>query len=457
MKKVCALLLALVLMCGMLPLSVFAATNQSNLFEQSIRNLQWVMNETGQKDVKTGKKFSTETIARYTFMTLQNTYYDPGSAEVHIPVEVFEKKAQDLFGQVDRIQLRKYKTKFPASVETTTGGAIMDTTTTSSADTTPKMESQQAYNEGLGVYRFMPESRHWGDITYVLKGYRKSGTLYTVYGYVVDTGKNTFSEKAKQNKDFVYYQQKKCKIVKFVRQQVETDSLTVRFHSWETVKTLPDEKLTYPGMVITEKQNTTTTTVVTDKKGNTVTQKTTTREVIVTEKKLETVMRNSDVQLDAEPGTLEDTARLTADQVTDGKLLKKIETAASLYTREFVAYRINAITANEEGVALNGKMLATYRVPTGYNSERVLVLYYDEEDDKVKRLTTQLTGSGSSIQAEVEQFGVFVVAEALPNVVMDEDVRTVNRGLILTLVLVALFLLIGGGAVWYFMFYRKRY
>lgn len=457
MKKVCALLLALLLLCGMLPLSVVAATNQSNLFEESIRNLQWVMNETGQKDVKAGKKFSVDTIARYTFMTLQNTYYDPASTEVHIPVQVFEKKAQELFGQVDRIKLRAYKTEFPApepETTTTTGGAIDATTTVT---TTPKTVSQQAYTEGLGVYRFAPEVRHWGNITYVLKGYRKSGTLYTVYGYVVDTSKNTFSDKAKQNKDFVYYQQKKCKVVKFLRHQVETDSLTVKFHSWEKVKALPDEKMTYPGMVITDPVETTSTAVVTDKKGNKVTETTTTKEVIVTQQKLEAVYHSEDIQLSAEPGTLETGAQLVADRITDGKLLKNVEQAASLYTREFVVYRINATTFNEEGVALNGKMLATYRIPTGYDPKRVLVLYYDEEKDEVERLTTQLTENGGSIQAEVSQFGTYVVAQALPNVVMDEDVRPVNRGLILTLILVALFLLVGGGAVWYFMFYRKRY
>ena len=99
--------------------------------------------------------------------------------------------------------------------------------------------------------------------------------------------------------------------------------------------------------------------------------------------------------------------------VSSGEVYKAAQTALSSVGSKFTAYDINAVN-NDKKVQPNGKVNATFKIPSNYDVEKVCVYYVG--DEKIEKIPSSVDKNERTVFAELSHFSVYAVVEENINV-----------------------------------------
>lgn len=458
MKKLLSVLVCIVMIFGVFAgVTASAETNYCSLFERNIQALRWAVELNGGQEVAEGQSFSAEVIIDYIRDKTAYDYYDDDTYSAVIPASVFEGKAKKCFAIVDINALRTFEYDYMEDGD----------------------EGKKPYNAEKDAYIFMMGGL--GDsTTYVIRGYVKSGSKYTVYSHFVDLAGDEVPAGAKEGKDYVVVDGNKCAIIHSLKNVVETDGTDVKFHSWQRTATFPElSALITPSTKIEDKpvaseskptSNTQTSTPSTSKPTSSKTESAVTSSAVSTtssedtasneeEKPLTVVAEVEDAKLEAEDNAFPENTVVKLEKIEKSEVIETIKTALKEISETFVAYEITA-SCDNVSVQPNGKVKATFDIPEGYDLGRVAV-FYVAPDGTTEKLESTVDKESGTVVAELSHFSTYVVAET------DEVQESETTGALeknddkggfpiwIIIVIIAV-VLIGGGVAAFFIIKNKK-
>ncbi len=430
MKKILSALICFALIFSLCTLSVGAATNYCSLFESNIKSLRWPIEDAGNPDVKEGTAFPTAVIMEYAKMRLGDDHYTDGDQYMKVPAATLEAWAKNNFAIVN--------------VDTLRGYSVND-------GDAPDALKWIYFDTATNTYMFLAAGGKGDSTTYKVMGYEKNGSKYTVYSVFFDQAGDEIPAGAVEGKDYIIHKfedtETKCLIIHSLKTVVETDGTNVKFHSWEKVTSMPSQselinpttKVEDPKPVESKPTETTSTPEADDK-------------TLVTVAKIETAV------LETEKNVFPENTVVKVEEIVKEEAIKTIETALEQEVERFVAYEITAKCKNV-AVQPDGKVKATFNIPSGYDLDRIAVFYV--ADDGVKeKLTSEVDKATNTVAAELSHFSTYVVAEEKAQSVSEadpvDDDTDPETDIIWIVVSIVAVLLIGGGVTGFIIFKNKK-
>lgn len=459
MKKLLSVVICAVLVCGLCLTSVSAATNYCDTFQSSIRLLRWSMECNGAGDVAEGASFPTDVIIEYIRDKTANDYFDHETFCAEIPASVFEAKAKKCFAIVNIDSLRTFEYEY-------WGG---------------DPDKKRPYNPEKNAYVFM--SGGLGDsTTYVVRGYVKNGSKYTVYSHFVDLAGDDMPSSAVENKDYIVVDDNKCKIMHTLKTIVETDGNDVKFHSWQKVTSFPElSALITPSTKVQDEtpvQSKPATSSTQSKPSSgtqskpttSSTQSTVSSQVSSTasseeetsskeEKTLVTFGENESAKIEAEKNVFPENTVVKIEEVSESSTKEMLQIAFKTVAKNYKAYEITA-SCDNVSVQPDGKVMATFDIPEDYDMDKVAVFYVSPDGD-TEKLDSFVDKENNTVVAELSHFSTYVVAETfeeqseeiITDGALDEDA---DGGFpIWAIILIVAVVAIGAGVACFFIFKNK--
>ncbi len=460
MKKLLSVLICIVMIFGVFAcMTASAETNYCELFDRNVKALRWAVELNGGQEVAEGQGFSAKVIIDYIRDKTANAYYDDETYSAVIPASVFEAKAKKCFAIVDINALRSFEYEYMEDGE----------------------EGKRPYNAEKDAYIFMMGGL--GDsTTYVIRGYVRNGSKYTVYSHFVDLACDEVPANAVEGKDYVVVDGNKCAIMHSLKNVVETDGTDVKFHSWQRTDSFPElSALVTPSTKFDDKpassssskpsSSTQTSTPSTSKPTSSKTESAVTSSAVSTtssedtssveeEKPLTVVAETEGAKLETEENVFPENTVVKVEMIEEDTVIKTIKTALKEISETFVAYEITAFCDNVS-VQPDGKVKATFDIPEGYDMSRVAV-FYVAPDGTTEKLSSIVDKESGTVVAELSHFSTYVVAET------DEVQESETTGAIeetdedkggfpiwIIIVIVAV-LAIGGGVAAFFVLKNKK-
>ncbi len=118
-----------------------------------------------------------------------------------------------------------------------------------------------------------------------------------------------------------------------------------------------------------------------------------------------------EVQIEAEKTVVPEGTIVIADKITDGDKLDVVTESLKEVTDKFCAFDIS-LENNNVKIQPNGKVKVTISIPTGYDKEKVVVYYINDNGAKEKLPSTI---HNEKISFETEHFSTYVIAESTLN------------------------------------------
>lgn len=421
MKKILCFVLCAVLLCGVLAMPIGAA-NHCELFQSEIRSLRWSRELGGSGDVAEGDSFSANVIMYHMKSKLMQQYLEPESAYLVIPAAAFERETAKYFAKLDWTTLRAWK---------------------------EEGDEATGYNDADKTYSYIAAGGMGDSTTYVVQGYTQNGQKYTVYSYFVDRAGDEIEAGWVKGVDYITYNDMDCKVMHRVKNVVETDGKTVKFHSWETVDSIPAaDKLIVPGQTVADPTTTTkkpTTTTVA------ATTTTTTGAPVV-------VAQIESAKLEAAENVFPENTVVAVEKLEITEELKVVEQAVKKVATSFVAYEITAKSDNVS-VQPNGKVKATFTVPASYDMSKVAVVYV-APDGATQEVPSVVDEQNGTVTAELSHFSTYAVVESngvalnqAPSAAADGDA---DNSLVLWIVIAVAAVAIIGVGVCFFVLRGKK-
>lgn len=118
-----------------------------------------------------------------------------------------------------------------------------------------------------------------------------------------------------------------------------------------------------------------------------------------------------EVQIEAEKTVVPEGTIVIADKITDGDKLDVVTESLKEVTDKFCAFDIS-LENNNVKIQPNGKVKVTISIPTGYDKNK-LVVYYINDNGAKEKLTSTI--NNDKISFETEHFSTYVIAESTLN------------------------------------------
>lgn len=189
-------------------------------------------------------------------------------------------------------------------------------------------------------------------------------------------------------------------------------------------------------------------------------------ETTSSETELTVLTENKQIKIAAEKGTFPEGVKLNATEITDKATLQVLTDTVKGVANKFVAFDITA----KSGLSLIqpiGKLIVTFSVPDGYNMDKLLVLYVDDEG-KVDRLSANVDKTERTITVELTHLSTYLVAEAAEegiassdtsdeNTLSEKETEEGSSGITIRIIAaVVAVALLGGAVAWYLLYYKKK-
>lgn len=427
MKKFTALLLSLILLCGIFTVTASAATNYCEEFNTAVSMLRWWIDGS---EVKEGENFPTKAVIRRTLFSIdENKYATEKNGEYVLTIEVpaadFEAVAAQLFAKFSIAELH----------------------------------ADESYDEAKNAYTFdmgggMGDSSH-----YLVYGY--TGTSkYTVYSAFVEGSEplDSAPEGKTEGKDYVREDDNFYLVMHWLKTVVEKGS-EVKFHSWEKVAAaeIPTSGLTRNEKTLEKKPEATSSQVTssaTSSESNITSNAIVSETSSAVEEKYETVVQTQEVTVEAVENAFPEGTVVNVVMVTDEAQLQVVKTALKKLTHKFVAYDITAKSDNVT-VQPDGTVKATFAIPEGYDHSKVGVIYVSD-DGKTETVPSVVNKETGKVVAQLSHFSTYAVVELNEAPVTDEA-KAGMPAFAWVLIFVGVILALGGGGTaLYFLYFKKK-
>ncbi len=452
MKKLLSLILCLILIFTIGSVGASAATNYCELFDDKIGSLRWaIVLGDNEEAVAEGQAFGTKTIISFCQMQLNSKYFDTNNEFYYIPADEFEKMAKGSFAVCNISALRAATYSYWIENQET---------------------QRNHYNAQKNAYEF-PSAGGLGDSTaYIIQGYIKNGSKYTVYSHFVDQAGDEIPAGKVEGKDYIVLNDVKCLIIHSLKNVVETDGTNVKFHSWEKVSSVPsglitpttkveDEKPTTPSKPSDTTSKPSQITAPDSSAGTTGNQGTTPSD---TAAELVTVAKTDGALIESEKDVFPEDTVVTVEEIKETEKIDSIKASLKDVSQKFVAFEITAQSQNTS-VQPNGKVKATFNIPDGYDLGKIAV-FYVADDGKTEKLASSVDKASKTVVAELSHFSTYVVAETEQAEETEEDTAVStentqkadknNSALIWIIIAAVVIVLVGGGLAFYFLVFKKK-
>jgi len=436
MKKIIALILSLILLCGIFAVSASAATNYCEEFNTAVKMLCWWIEG---NEVKEGEDFPVYAVIQRTLFSIDENKY------------AIEKNGDYVL-----------KTQVPAA--DFEGVAAKHFAKFSTAD----LHADESYDEAKNAYIFDMGSGRGSLFYYCVYGY--TGTnKYTVYSAFIDGSKRLDSAPAgkTEGKDYIREGDKFYLVIHWLKTVVEKGD-EVKFHSWEKVASIPDVSLVRNEKTL-EKKPEATSSQVTSSATSSETSSQATSSAVETSSQAESnatqapiININQVIYVNIENVTIESVNNVFPEgtvvnvvMVTDEKQLKIVKTALKELTQKFVAYDI---TAKSENVTVqpDGTVKATFAIPEGYDHNKVGVVYVSEKG-KTEVVPSVVNKETGKVVASLSHFSTYAVVEIENADSLTTGAKAQTAPIIWVLIFIAIVAaLCGGFAAWYFLYFKKK-
>lgn len=290
-------------------------------------------------------------------------------------------------------------------------------------------------------------------------GYVKNGEFYEVYLQLVDyveakpttgvEGKDWFEEE--MYGDTLY----KIPSKNYHKYTVTYKNSIMKKYKSTAETTVPANLIKAGAAAPTTTTVATTTTTAAISTTTTAPETTTT--VTETEQPLVTLTENATVKLESAADAFPKNTVVSVEEIKETAKLEAVQTAVKDTVKAFVAYEITA-TSNNISVQPNGKIKATFAIPEGYNTAKVAV-FYVSPDGESEAIPSTVDATNGTVIAELSHFSTYIVAEKIVADTVDTTVpaeEDAGSPLGWIIAIVVIVLLLGGVAVWYFVFFRKK-
>ena len=437
MKKFTALLLSLILLCGIFTVSASATTNYCEKFNTAVSMLRWWIEGS---EVKEGENFPTEAVIRRTLFSIdENKYATEKNGEYVLTIEVpaadFEAVAAQLFAKFSIAELH----------------------------------ADESYDEAKNAYTFDIGGGLGDPSHYCVYGY--TGTSkYTVYSAFVQGEEPLDSAPAgkTEGKDYIREGDNFYIVYHWLKTVVEKGD-EVKFHSWEKVAAaeIPTSGLTRNEKTLEKKPEATssqvtssaTSSVVSDTSSATSSESNITSNVITGNAPVTNITQI--IYVNVENVTVESVTNVFPEgtvvnvvMVTDEAQLQVVKTALKELTQKFVAYDITAKSDNVT-VQPDGTVKATFAIPEGYDHSKVGVIYVSD-DGKTETVPSVVNKETGKVVAQLSHFSTYAVVELNEAPVTDEA-KAGMPAFAWVLIFVGVILVLGGGgAALYFLYFKKK-
>lgn len=469
MKKLFAIIMAVVCLFGCCVFTAAAEQNNCDVFEFETNCMRYFQSSS----VALGGQFDALAIVCYTMQRMDvSAYLQEGTdLEYHIPGAVFEQAAMTHFA-VTVAQLRALR-----------------------------LDDTSIYNADNQEY-WVRERNNAGSETYFIRGYEKSGSRYTVYfnyvdgNYQIQPGDVEGVQYLLDWDTDIYGQPTEPQPVKLLDEKikvtVEYDGENMKFLAWEHINVIPDlSGMTTPtkpdvstiatttgdgnhtGTTTAAGTGDTLSSTTTGKTGDsnqiggtstatgsTSATRTTIKDGRVTTSgdgltavrttiptvPLRTLLQTDTVIMKAPDGALPKNASVTVTAVTVGSTFNTARRALGDIAERFVLYEITA-TSDNKTVQPTGEITATFDIPEGYEPNHTAIVYITP-GGAAEVLVSKVDKTAGTVTAELSHFSTYAVAE-----LYTADIARGPNVLIIVLAVVGVALLIGGAA---YMYNRKK-
>lgn len=172
-------------------------------------------------------------------------------------------------------------------------------------------------------------------------------------------------------------------------------------------------------------------------------------------------MNDNTIYAQAEDLTLSGKANLfpkntvvKAEKITSGDIFERVKTALPDDTGRYTVYEVTAKN-NDKTVQPKGKVSATFKVPSSFDIDRVVVLYISPEGE-IEKVDSKIDHVNSMVTVELNHFSTYVLAEGGETLDTDGSAAKGSTAIVWIIVgLVALALVLGGG-VFVFLYFNYR-
>lgn len=434
MKKIIALILSLILLCGIFTVSASAATNYCEDFNGAINMLRWWIEG---NEVKQGENFPVYTVIQRTLFSIdENKYAIEKNGDYVLKIQV---PAADFEGVA-----AKHFAKF------------------STAD----LHADESYDEAKNAYIFDIGGGMGDPSHYCVYGY--TGTnQYTVYSaFVQGEEPLDFAPAGKtEGKDYIREGDNFYIVYHWLKTVVEKGN-EIKFHSWEKVASIPDVSLVRNEKTLEKKPEETSSQATSSVVSETSSQVTSSKEETtssaveetssaVVEEKYEIVTKTDEITIQAVKEAFPEGTTVKIIAVTEGKVFKTAKKAMDKKATKFVAYDITAIKDNA-AVQPDGTVKAEFAIPTDYDYDKVCVVYIDDEG-RIETVPCVVDKKASTVTATLSHFSVYAVAEMVNTDSLTTGAKAQTAPIVWVLIFIAIVaVLCGGFAAWYFLYYKKK-
>ncbi len=169
-----------------------------------------------------------------------------------------------------------------------------------------------------------------------------------------------------------------------------------------------------------------------------------------------TIARTTNVTLESEGKVFPDDAEVKVERINDVKSLEAIKNNVKSVAKKFAAYDITA-QSSDASVDPTGSVIATFNIPSGYNTNRVAI-YYLSEDGKCEKIASTVNKTGNTVEAELSRLGKYVIVETKGKTAAASSANgiTINWTIVWIIVAAIAALAIAGGLVVLFVLLAKK-
>lgn len=418
MKKIISVIVALVLLVSVFTLTASAEENYCELFEK-----QWLYLGCVESYGDENTPWSADTIAYITGMCCDYEKYinkekmkwfeeneGYGVEYYCVPATEFESLASKLFDV--KVNLKTANFNDICTVK---------------------------YESSTNTYDIIFYPRGGGNF-YTVYGYSKLGSVYTVYMQKEADGENLFE---------------------YAKATATCDGKYAKLISFAPVSRVPAQNtlITPSAIKDTPTQNTSSnTSSATDSSAPQSSEVTSSEEdakpVVFTEK--------NGVKIEGAATAFPESVVIKIEKENKADTLASIKNSVKDLTLKFTAYQITA-TDKSISVQPDGSVKATFKIPEGYNTDKIAVIYVSDSG-KAEVMASTVNKENGTVTAELSHFSTYLVAETRDDTHVDtNDTDTTvgeekkGKGWVVPVIIISVVLLAGGGAAaWYFLIYKKK-
>ncbi len=121
------------------------------------------------------------------------------------------------------------------------------------------------------------------------------------------------------------------------------------------------------------------------------------------------LFENEFLKLRANKSTFPNNTQISANEVFEGVPYVRVKAAIKELVVKFKVYSIDA-QADGKSLQPNGKMLAEFKIPEGYDSKRIIV-YHISENAAADKVKCKVDRKNGVVKAEISKTGTYAVAE----------------------------------------------